>query len=102
MAAAIIAAVALATLAIGLSMVFYKPGWFYRVSIVTTMVFAALNLGVVNLRWTRWVSSAVPEGVSEGGLAFPLWALNLLLGGIFAMILTSLICRARQSDHAKH
>lgn len=93
--AALVAGIAPLIFVISLATVFCKPGWFYRVSIAMTLALAALNLAVVNLRWTHWVVSVIPEGVSDRQLAFPLWALNLLLGGIFTMILTSLIYRAR-------
>ena len=97
---AVIVGIAVGIFGIGLSTVFYKPRWFYKISIVMTLALAALNFGVVNLRWTQWVGWLLPEGVTEGQLAFPLWALNLLLGGIFILVLTSLIYKLQRSDQA--
>jgi hypothetical protein len=93
--AAIVAAIALLIFVISLSMASHKPRAFYHVSITMTLALAALNFIVVNPRWPCWVASVVPEDATGSQLAFPLWALNLLLGGIFAMILTSLIYKAR-------
>jgi RNA polymerase sigma factor (sigma-70 family) len=95
--AAIVAAIALLIFAISLSVASYNLRAFYHVSIAMTLALAALNLVVVNLRWPRWVASVVPEDATGSQLAFPLWALNLLLGGIFTMILTSLIYKSRHS-----
>jgi RNA polymerase sigma factor (sigma-70 family) len=94
---AVVAASALVIFVISLLIAFHEPAWLYRVSIAMTLALAALNFGVVNLRWTRWFAWVVPEGEPDRQLAFSLWALNLLLGGIFTMVLTSLIYRTRHS-----
>jgi RNA polymerase sigma factor (sigma-70 family) len=95
--AAVVAGIALLIFVTSLLIAFHEPGRFYRVSIAMTLALAALNFGVVNLRWTRWVARVLSEGAADGQLAFPLWALNLLLGGIFTMVLTSLIYKSRHS-----
>jgi RNA polymerase sigma factor (sigma-70 family) len=95
--AAIVASIALLIFTISLAMASHKPGAFYNVSIAMTLALAALNLVVVNLRWPHWVVSFIPEGASGSQLVFPLWALNLLLGGIFTMILTSLLYKSRHT-----
>ncbi len=54
-----------------------------------------MNLVVVNLRWIHWVEFVVSDATAANDLMPPLWALNLLLIGIFAMVLTALIFRVR-------
>jgi len=72
-----------------------RPKGYYRVSIALTACFCVLNLVVVNLRWIHWVEFAVEDANPADGLIPPLWALNLLLIGIFAMVLTALVFKVR-------
>lgn len=71
------------------------PKHYYRVSIVLTAALGGLNLVVVNLRWRHWVEFVGSDATAADGLMPPLWALNLLLIGIFAMVLTALVFRVR-------
>ena len=95
--AAIVAAIALMIFVVSLSMASHNHATFYHVSIAMTLALAALNLVVVNLRWSHWVASLVSQGAMDSQLVFPLWVLNLLVAGIFTMILTSIIYKSRDS-----
>jgi hypothetical protein len=46
----------------------------------------------------HWVEFVVSDARPTDGLIPPLWALNLLLIGIFAMVLTALVFRIRHLD----
>ena len=90
-----IAGVACGLLLLSLWTVWRRPKHYYRISIALTAGLGLLNLVVVNLRWMHWVEFVVSDATAVEGLLPPLWALNLLLIGIFAMVLTALVFRVR-------
>jgi hypothetical protein len=67
-----------------------KPRSFYRFSLAVTVGLGVLNLLVVNLRWPLWMQALLPRTESSAPLWPPLMALNLLLIGIFVLVLVSL------------
>ncbi len=75
-----------------------RPKRYYHLSIALTAALGVLNLVVVNMRWVHWVDFVVSDAATADGLLPPLWALNLLLIGIFAMVLTALVFRIRHLD----
>ncbi len=93
--ALVIAAVACGLLLPSLWAVRRSPKRYYQVSIALTAGLGVLNLLVVNLRWVHWVEFVGPDAAPASGWMPPLWALNLLLIGIFAMVLTALACQVR-------
>ena len=72
-----------------------RPKRYYHVSIALTAGLGVLNLVVVNLRWVDWVEFVGSDATAADGWMSPLWALNLLLIGIFAMVLTALVFKVR-------
>jgi RNA polymerase sigma factor (sigma-70 family) len=90
-----IAGVACGALLLSLWAVRRRPKRYYHVSIALTASLGVLNLVVVNLRWIHWVEFVVSDATAADSLMPPLWALNLLLIGIFAMVLTALVFRVR-------
>ncbi len=95
LSAVAIAGVAWGLLLFSLRTVWRRPKRYYHVSIALTVGLGVLNLVVVNLRWIHWVEFVVSDATAANDLMPPLWALNLLLIGIFAMVLTALVFRAR-------
>ena len=67
-----------------------KPRSFYRFSLAVTVGLAVLNLLIVNLRWRLWMQALLPHAESSDLLSPPLLALNLLLIGVFVLVLVSL------------
>ncbi len=90
-----VAAVAGGLLLSSLWAVWRRPMRYYHVSIALTAGLGVLNLVVVNLRWIHWVEFVVSDDTAADDLIPPLWALNLLLIVVFAMVLTALVFRAR-------
>ena len=57
---------------------------------------AVLNLAVVNLRWDMWMVFYRESGRYEYWNDVPLWAINLLIVGVFVFVLDLFFLRDRQ------
>jgi len=70
------------------------PVKYWRVVITDMMAIALLTLAVVNLRWGKWME--IYRDGSSSSFDMPLWSMNLILLGIFSILLGLLVLRIRK------
>ena len=95
-AALAVLAVAGGILAIGTRACLHRPEHYYRIAMRICLGLAVLNLAVVNLRWDMWMVFYRESGRYEYWNDVPLWAINLLIVGVFVFVLDLFFLRDRQ------
>ena len=73
-------------------------GKYWRIVITDLIGMALFTLVVVNLRWGRWVEYYERRSPNCGLSNTPPWAVNLILGAIFAGLLILLVLRCKREQ----
>jgi hypothetical protein len=83
-------AFALFLYAAGVRAALRRPEAFFRVAIVQTAAIAAWTFAAVNWRWDLWMNAYRHSRAYQPTSDLPLWAMNLLLAGLFLAIFARL------------
>jgi len=95
-AALAVLAVAGGIFAIGTKACIRAPENYYRIAMRICLGLAVLNLVVVNLRWDMWMVFYRESLRYEYWNDVPLWAINLLIVGVFVFVFDLFFLRDRQ------
>jgi len=92
---------ALGTFAISTTICLRRSDRYYRIAAYVIVAMAAINLLVVNLRYTKWVSLHPLAPHYRPSPEIPVWQMNLMLAGLFAALLLAVLYFTRKQKAAR-
>ncbi len=96
LAAAVVLIVACSIFLISTDICIRDQRKYWPIVIGDMIALCALNLVIVNLRWNSWMELYRRRSYYDPGIDLPLWAMNLLIGFVFGLLLIVFVVKSRK------